>query len=264
MGKIHLRRGDEARGLRDAGHTASEILQATAAQVRAGTSTYDVDKFAADMIREMGCQSAFLGYVVQRRKFPGNVCISLNEEVVHGIGRKDRIIQEGDIVKLDVGIIRDGWIGDNATTVVVGEIAPETEHLLKVTEEALYRGIDNARTGRNLSKICRAIEDYVLEHRYTVVREYVGHGVGRKLHEEPQVPNYWDNKTRNVRLKAGMVLAIEPMVNLGTARVKTLKDLWTVVTSDAKPSAHYEHTVLVTDGEPEILTPRPRPDWVKE
>ena len=197
---------------------------------------------------ELGCKSAFLGY----RGFPGNICISVNEEVVHGIGGPRRV-QYGDIVKLDIGVVQDGWVGDTASTVPVGMIEERTERLLRVTESALRRAIEIASEGVRLGDVCAAIEEVATRERFNVVREFVGHGVGRKLHEEPQVPNY-GKRGSGPRLKAGMTLAIEPMINSGTASVKLLDDGWTVCTADGMPSAHFEHTVLITKEEPEILT----------
>lgn len=197
-------------------------------------------------------QECLLGY----RGFPGNVCISLNEEVVHGIGGNRRI-QCGDIVKLDVGVVKDGWVGDTAATIPVGIVDEKTQRLLAVTERTLQLAISYAESGRRLGDMCAAIEEEVVANGYSVVREFVGHGVGRKLHEEPQIPNY-GRRGSGPKLKPGMTIAIEPMVNLGGAGVRVLADNWTVVTLDAKPSAHFEHTVLVTKGEPEILTWRKR------
>ena len=200
-----------------------------------------------------GCRSAFLGY----RKFPGQICISLNHEVVHGIGKRDRIIQNGDIVKIDVGITKNGWIGDNATTVPVGVIPPEVHQLLRVTEESLHVAIQFARAGEQLRNLCGSVDKFVRRFKFTVVEQFVGHGVGKQLHEKPEVPNF-DNGRIKLRLEPGMILAIEPMVNMGMAEVNVLADRWTAVTRDRKPSAHFEHTVVVTTGDPEILTPRPR------
>jgi methionyl aminopeptidase len=197
-------------------------------------------------------RSAFLGY----RGFPGHICISINEEVVHGIGGS-RVIQDGDVVKIDVGIFYDGWVGDNALTVPVGNVAQETLRLLAATEESLHVAISHARDGEMLGTLCASVEEHVVQHGYTVVREFVGHGVGRKLHEEPQVPNY-GKKGGKPRLRAGMTLAIEPMVNMGTEKTRILSDGWTVIATDRKPSAHYEHVVLITEGEPEVLTWRER------
>lgn len=256
--KIHYRSGAEADGLREAGHIAAEVLRKTCELAVVGATTGEIDQAAADMIADRNCISAFLNY----RGFPGNICISVNEEVVHGIG-SDRVLKDKDIVKIDVGIkTPDGWIGDNAKTVAVGGYTQESEDLMRVTEESLYEAISHAYEGNRLSQLCASVETYISEFGYTVVKQLVGHGVGRELHEEPQVPNYWDFKemrrNQNPRLKAGMVMAIEPMVNAGVEEVDILEDKWTVVTKDRKLSAHFEHTILVTDGEPEILTPRAR------
>lgn len=203
---------------------------------------------------DLGCRSAFLGY----RNFPGQICISINHEVVHGIGRANRIIANGDIVKIDVGIIKGGWVGDNATTVPVGAVHPEVFQLLRVTEDSLLNAITHARPGHMLRDLCGSVEKFVTRYGYTVVRNFVGHGVGRNLHEKPEVPNFYAKEIKT-RLEPGMVLAIEPMINLGTAQVHILpSDNWTAVTADGKASAHFEHMVIVTDDEPEILTPRPR------
>ncbi|NNE90573.1 MAG: type I methionyl aminopeptidase [Verrucomicrobiales bacterium] len=256
-----IRVGAEADGLRRAGKIASDILQATGKLIEAGKTTAEIDLAAADLIADEGCESAFLGY----RGFPGNICISMNEEVVHGIGG-DRVIEEGDVVKIDIGITTpDGWVGDNAMSVPVGQIGDEANRLLYVTEESLYRAIDHAREGELLSNLCNSVNEYVSRFGYSVVKEFVGHGVGKNLHEEPQIPNYWDAEEmkkrrgfKNPRLQAGMVMAIEPMVNAGAAEIRILDDDWTVETADRSLSSHFEHTVLVTDSDPEILTPRPR------
>jgi len=211
----------------------------------------------ASEIKAQGAVSAFLHYRSGHAPpFPGHICISLNEEVVHGIG-SGRVIQAGDIVKIDVGIHKDGWVGDNALTVPVPPVDPDVQRLLAATEDALDIAIDWARDGLMLGDLSHSVDNYVRRFGLTVVREFVGHGVGRKLHEEPQVPNY-GVKGAKPRLRAGMTLAIEPMVNLGTEVTEILSDRWTVVTMDRKPSAHYEHMVLITDGEPEVLTARPR------
>lgn len=258
--RIQLRSGAEVDGLREAGFLAAKILSRCAEHVAPGMTTGEVDQLAAQLIRENGCKSAFLGY----KGFPGTICISVNEEVVHGIGGERELIS-GDIVKIDVGIVtKDGWIGDNAKTVAVGEISESAESLMASTEESLYAAIREAIEGNLLSSVCSAVEECVQKDGYTVVKQFVGHGVGRQLHEEPQVLNYWDaeemrqRRFKNPRLQAGMVLAIEPMVNAGTDEVLILDDDWTVITADRKLSAHFEHTVLVTGGEPEILTPRER------
>jgi methionyl aminopeptidase len=238
--------------MREACGSAAKVLDQIGALVRPGVTTAEIDEAAADLMADEGCRSAFLGY----KNFPGNICISVNEEVVHGIGGNRRI-QYGDVVKLDVGVIKSGWVGDTAKTVPVGAIKPAWSRLLAVTEDILDRVIPMVTAGRRLGDISAFIEDEVIANGYTVVREFVGHGVGRSLHEEPQIPNFGRVGT-GPKLKPGMTLAIEPMVNLGSATVRTLEDGWTVVTADHSPSAHFEHTVLVTKGEPEILTWRER------
>ena len=249
---IQLKTERDMEKMRLACRSASLILERVAGHIRPGISTREVDQFAAELMAEEGCHSAFLGY----RGFPGHICISVNEEVVHGIGGARRV-QYGDIVKLDVGVIKNGWVGDTATTVPVGIIDEKISRLLRVTEDVLELAITHARHGRWLGDLCFAIEQEVIRNGYSVVREFVGHGVGRSLHEDPQVPNYGRRGDRP-KLKAGMTLAIEPMVNMGGAAVRTLADKWTVVTADGRPSAHFEHTVLITKGEPEILTWRER------
>ena len=238
--------------MRLACRAASQILERVAGHIRPGITTREVDQAAAELMVEEGCRSAFLGY----RGFPGNICISVNEEVVHGIGGPRRI-QYGDIVKLDIGVIKNGWVGDTATTVPVGIIDEKTLRLLRVTEDVLELAITYARHGRWLGRSLLGHRAGSRAQGYSVVREFVGHGVGRNLHEDPQVPNFGRRGDRP-KLKAGMTLAIEPMVNMGGAAVRTLADKWTVVTADGKPSAHFEHTVLITKGEPEILTWRER------
>ena len=249
---IPIKNPKEIERMRQACRTASEILDRLSELIRPGISTKEVDQAAADLMQEAGVQSAFLGYRLGHRIFPGNICISLNDEIVHGIGSQRRI-QYGDIVKLDIGVIQNGWVGDTASTVPVGMIDERTERLLRVTETALQRAIGIMTEGVRLGDVCAAIEEVAMREGFNVVREFVGHGVGRKLHEEPQVPNY-GRRGSGPRLKAGMTLAIEPMINSGTASVKLLDDGWTVCTADGMPSAHFEHTVLITKEEPDILT----------
>lgn len=245
---IPIKRGPEIQKMRKAGETAANILNRLADLIAPGVTTGEIDHAASQYMAEAGVKSAFHGY----KKFPGYICISLNEEVVHGIGGP-RKIQYGDVVKLDVGVVQDGWIGDTAASIPVGIIDPETEQLLTVSEQSLNIAVSLARAGTHLGDVCASVEEHVSKYGYTVVREFVGHGVGRSLHEEPQIPNFGRRGT-GPTLRAGMTLAIEPMVNMGTARVKLLSDKWTVVTQDGRPSAHFEHTVLVTDGDPEVLT----------
>jgi len=234
--------------MRESCRAVREVLEQLRTAVQPGISTKEIDRLAADLIRKRGGTSPFLNY----RGFPAHICISINEEVVHGIGGT-RKIQYGDLVKLDVGIVLNGWVGDTATTIPVGTVDPASLDMLKTTEQALALGIAQARADNRVHDISAAIEKFVLSKGYSVVREFVGHGVGRKLHEEPHVPNY-TSPSKGPKLKAGMTLAIEPMVNLGKPEVRVLADGWTVVTTDGKPSSHFEHTVLVTEGEPEILT----------
>ena len=249
---IPIKSGKEIEKMRRACRTASDILDQVSELVRPGITTKEIDEAAADLMQEASVKSAFLGYRLGHRVFPGNICISLNDEIVHGIGSQRRI-QYGDIVKLDIGVIQDGWVGDTATTVPVGMIGERTEQLLRVTEKALSRAIAAGFEGVRLGDLCAEIEQEAMGHHFSVVREFVGHGVGRKLHEEPQIPNY-GKPGSGPKLKAGMTLAIEPMINLGTASVRLLDDGWTVCTADGMPSAHFEHTILITDDEPEILT----------
>jgi methionyl aminopeptidase len=245
---IPIKSPHEIEKMRASCRVASQVLERTGVLIQPGVTTGEIDRAAASFMRESNVKSAFLNY----RGFPGNICISVNDEVVHGIGGTRRI-QYGDIVKLDIGVILNGWVGDTATTIPVGVIDPAVQRLLMVTEEALAIAITHALEGHRLGDMCSAIEDEIVANGYSVVREFVGHGVGRKLHEEPQVPNY-GRKGTGPKLKAGMVLAIEPMVNLGVGGVKILSDGWTVVTADGKPSAHFEHSVLITKAQPEILT----------
>jgi methionyl aminopeptidase len=249
---IPIKSGKEIEKMRQACRSASDILDRVSELVRPGITTKEVDEAAADFMQEANVKSAFLGYRLGHRVFPGNICISLNDEVVHGIASQRRI-QYGDIVKLDIGVIEDGWVGDTATTVPVGMVDERIDQLLRVTETALERAIRIAREGTRLGDICAEIEDEARRNHFSVVREFVGHGVGRKLHEEPQIPNY-GKRGSGPKLKAGMTLAIEPMINLGAAAVRLLDDGWTVRTADGMPSAHFEHTVLITKDEPEILT----------
>lgn len=251
-GKIFLRSPGEVAKLKKAGEVAARILMDVAAEVKPGMTTGQIDSLTAELFKREGCGNAFLGY----RGYTGQLCISVNEEVVHGIGGS-RVIEDGDIVSLDVGTIVDGWYGDNAMTIPVGNVDQDKLRLLAVTEESLFRAIALARPGTPLADVCAAVESYVRPKGYTVVKDFVGHGVGREMHEEPQIPNYRPH-WRTPRLKPGMILAIEPMVNMGKASVRILKDGWTVVTADGKPSAHFEHTIAVTDGDPLILTERPR------
>ena len=236
--------------MRTANALVADVLGALEVMVLPGVTTLDLDAVAESLVREGGAEPAFKGY----RGFPATVCASVNEEVVHGIPSK-RPLKAGDIVSLDVGVLLDGFYGDSALTVPVGEISVAAAKLLSVTEQSLERAISAVRVGARVSDLGHAVQHYVEANGYSVVREFVGHGIGTKLHEEPQIPNY-GQPGQGPRLAEGMVLAIEPMVNIGSATVKILKDGWTAVTSDGNLSAHFEHTVAVTAEGAEVLTRR--------
>ena len=214
-----------------------------------GISTLDIDRYGEKLIRERGCIPNFLNY----NGYPASICVSVNDEVVHGIPHKERILMEGDIVSLDAGLIYKGYHSDAARTHGVGKISKEAEQLIAVTRQSFFEGIKYARAGRHLHEISAAINDYIDQFGYGVVQDLVGHGIGTKLHEDPQIPNF-RQKRRGIRLMPGMTLAIEPMINAGGWEVCWLDDDWTVVTEDGSLSAHYENTVLITGGEPELLT----------
>ena len=224
--------------------------------VEEGVSTMDLEKVAERMIYDAGATSAFKGYYVPAvgSRFPSVLCTSVNHEIVHGMPSEKRILKKGDIVSVDTGVQLDGYFGDSAVTIPVGEVNAGVERLLAVTKESLERAIDQARPGNRLFDICGAVENYVIDNGFSIVREYVGHGIGTKLHEEPQVPNYVDRKNENPRLKEGMVLAIEPMVNAGKPGSKLSADRWTAVTRDGSYSAHFEHCVAITAEGPWVLT----------
>jgi len=244
--------------MRPACLVAGAVLGEIAAFIKPGVTTREVDEFAASRIRQHGGKSAFLGY----RKYPCHTCISVNDEVVHGLAN-ERELRFGDIVSVDVGVVYKGFVGDTARTIAVGGCGVAAQRLMDVTERALCEGIAAAVPGNRVTDISRAVQNYVEGNGFGVVREFVGHGVGRSMHEEPQVPNFVDRKS-NQKLRPGMTLAIEPMVNAGRPEVKILRDGWTVVTQDGSLSAHFEHTVLITDGEPEILTcPETKPSRLK-
>jgi len=234
--------------MRPACVVAAKVLDEICSFIKPGITTRQVDNFAAERMAVHGAASAFLGY----RNYPCYTCISVNEEVVHGMA-SERELRFGDIVSVDVGVRYNGFIGDNARTVAVGGCGVLAQQLMDVTEQSLYLGIAAALPGNRVTDISRAVQDYVESNGFSVVREFVGHGVGRTMHEDPQVPNFVDRKM-NDKLRPGMTIAIEPMVNAGRPDVKILKDGWTVITQDGSLSAHFEHTVLITDGEPEILT----------
>ena len=250
---IPIKNPEGIKRMREACAVAATVLARLKEQVRPGITTYDLDQIGRDLIASFGARSACYGYQLHSRRYPAYTCLSVNEEVVHGIGSLKRILRDGDVISLDVVVEYNGYIGDNALTVPVGTIAPRTAELLKVTEEALRLGIQQAVVGNRIGDISHTVQTFVESHGFSVVREMVGHGVGRAMHEEPQIPNF-GRRNSGEKIKAGMTLAIEPMVNLGGYAVRTLSDGWTVVTTDGQPSAHFEHTVLTTDTGPEILT----------
>jgi methionyl aminopeptidase len=237
-----------------AGHLVGEVLTQLTAKVQPGVSTAELDEIAETWILRAGGTPAFKGY----HGYPASICASINDEVIHGIPSGRRLLNEGDILSIDVGVQLDGYYGDSAVTLPVGRVSEEAAALLRVTEESLFKAIERVRPGARVSDIGHAVQQHVEGYGFSVVREFVGHGIGQRMHEEPQVPNYGD-PGRGPRLAQGMVLAIEPMVNAGKPAVKVLADGWTAVTRDKSLSAHFEHTVAVTAGEPWILTAREVP-----
>lgn len=235
--------------MREAGRILARVHEELGKMIKPGISTMEIDRAGEHMIRGYGCIPSFKNY----NGYPASICVSVNDEVVHGIPNKHRILHEGDIVSLDAGVIYNGYHSDAARTHAVGKITPEAEQLVKVTKECFFEGIKYARAGNHLNDISSAIQAYAEHFGYGVVRDLVGHGVGRALHEDPEVPNF-AQKRRGIRLRPGMTLAIEPLINMGRADVVWLDDNWTVVTDDGSFSAHYENTILITEGEPEILS----------
>jgi len=235
--------------MREAGRLLSIVHDEMAKHVRPGISTMELNKIGEDKIRSFGCIPSFLNY----EGYPASICISVNDRVVHGIPSRHEILKEGDIVSLDAGLIYQGYHSDAARTWAVGEITPEARKLVDVTQQSFFEGIKLAKAGNHLYDISAAIEDYVTRYGFTCVRDLVGHGIGTNMHEDPQIPNFRQHR-RGVKLQAGMTLAIEPMVNMGGWEVRILDDDWTVVTEDGSLSSHYENTILITDGEPEILS----------
>ncbi len=246
---IAYRSAREIERMRQANQLVTRVLESLAAAAEPGVSTAELDALAEEQIRSAGAEPAFKGY----RGFPGTLCVSINDEVVHGIPSRSRVLKAGDIVSLDVGARLDGYYGDSAVTVAVGDVPAATQSLLAVTREALERGIAQATAGGRLSDISHAIQAWVEGHGFSIVREFVGHGIGEQLHEEPQIPNY-GQPGRGPRLAEGMVLAIEPMVAMGKPQTRVLADGWTAVTRDGSLAAHFEHTVAVTAAGPVVLT----------
>jgi methionyl aminopeptidase len=250
---IELKSQREIEKMRRANLIVAEVLEELSRGVRPGVSTGDLDLIAETITRKRGGRPAFKGYSVNGRTFPRSVCVSINDEIVHGIPSDERRLQEGDIVGLDFGVIYEGYYGDSARTVPVGNVGIDDEKLMRVTEESLWEGIAEARPGRRLGDLSAAIQERVEREGFSIVREFVGHGIGRRLHEEPQVPNF-GVRDRGLRLREGMVLAIEPMVNAGGPEVWIKDDGWTAVTRDGRRSAHFEHSVAITKDGPYVLS----------
>ena len=246
---ITIKSNREIELMTEAGRILAIVHDEMAKALRPGMSTYAIDKLGEEVIRSYGCIPSFLNY----HGYPASVCVSVNDEIVHGIPSKKRILKEGDIVGLDAGVIYKGYHSDAARTHAIGEISKEAKDLIRVTEECFFEGIKYAKEGNYLYEISAAIGRYAAERGYGVVRELCGHGIGSQLHEAPEIPNY-EMRRKGVKLRKGMTLAIEPMINIGTHAVKWLDDDWTVVTADGSLSAHYENTVLITEGEPVLLT----------
>ncbi|HIY19766.1 MAG TPA: type I methionyl aminopeptidase [Candidatus Blautia avistercoris] len=246
---VSIKTEKEIELMRKAGELLEQVHNELAQYIKPGVSTWEVNKVGEKLIRELGCIPNFLNY----NGFPASFCISLNDEVVHGIPSKEKIIRDGDLVKVDAGLIYKGYHSDAARTYAVGEVTPEAKQLMDVTRQCFFEGLKYAKAGNHLNDISSAIGAYAEKFGYGVVRDLVGHGIGTHLHEDPQIPNF-AQKRRGIRLMAGMTFAIEPMINIGRPDVAWLDDDWTVVTEDGSLSAHYENTVLITDGEPELLT----------
>ena len=249
----YIRSDEEIQSIREACQIAATVLKRLVDTVEEGMNTYDLDQLGRRAIEELGAESACYNYRAGENVFPAHTCLSVNEEIVHGIGSIRRVIQPGDVVSIDVVVRYRGFIGDNASTVLIAPVAEENAALIDATRESLNYAISFARAGNRVGDISNAVERFIKRHNLGIVREFVGHGVGRTMHEPPQIPNFGRRGSGSL-LKPGMCLAIEPMINLGTGKVDMLDDGWTAVTRDRKPSAHFEHTVLVTNGDPEILT----------
>jgi methionyl aminopeptidase len=246
--RIVLKSPREIKIMREANQHVAEILKMMCDAVEPGITTWDLDQIARKEIARRKVKSAFLGY----RGYPATICASVNEEIVHGIPRKDKVLKAGDIIGIDFGVVHGGYVGDSARTVPVGPVSPEAQQLIDVTRESLERAIAVCTPENRLSDIGRIVQDYAESHGFSVVRDFVGHGIGTQMHEDPQVLNYYDGP--KPRLRPGLVIAIEPMVNVGSPEVEVLADGWTAITKDHKWSAHFEHSIAITDGEPIVLS----------
>ena len=245
---IKIKTSEEIALMRESALVVSKTLGMIAKEIKPGVTSLKLDQLAEDFIREQGAVPGFLGLY----DFPNTLCMSPNEQVVHGIPN-DKPLEEGDIISVDCGAIKNGFYGDHAYTFEIGEVTPETKELLKVTKESLYKGIAEFKIGNRVGDVGYAIQKHAEDHGYGVVRELVGHGLGKKMHEDPEMPNY-GKRGRGKKFKNGMTVAIEPMINLGTKRIKQLRDGWTILTADKKPSAHFEHDVALIDGKPKLLS----------
>ncbi len=248
---IVIKSSEEISYMQEANQIVAEVLVMLEHEVEAGLTTWELDKLAEDLCLKRKAKPAFKGY----RGFPGSLCVSINEEVVHGIPSRKKKLKKGDIISIDFGVLYNGYYGDSAITLAVDKISLEVNRLLQVTEESLARGIEQVVSGNRIADISSAVQAHVEANGFSVVKQFVGHGIGTALHEPPEIPNFHQGE-RTARLVPGMVLAIEPMVNLGTYKVKVLRDGWTVITADGKPSAHFEHSVAVTEGGPLVLSSR--------
>ena len=246
---VTIKSAREIELMREAGKILGTAHNEMEDQIKAGMSAFEIDQIAERIIRGYGCEPSFLGY----NGFPGSVCISINDEVVHGLPEKDKIVKDGDIVSLDMGVIYHGYQSDAARTIAIGEVSEEAKELMRVTKESFFVGIEKARDGNHLFDISAAIGDYAESFGYGVVRDLVGHGIGQEMHEDPTIPNF-RQKRRGMKIREGMTFAIEPMINIGRPEIAQLEDGWTIVTDDGTLSAHYENTILITEKEPEILT----------
>ncbi len=249
---ITVKSPEEIQLMFEANQIVAGVLEMLQERIRPGLSTLKLDRWAEKYCLDHGGVPAFKGY----RGFPGSLCVSINEQVVHGIPSKKVILREGDIVSVDFGVQLKGFFGDAAVTIPVGRVSPEKKKLMQVTRESLDHAIEKVRVGNRIADISRAVQDHVERNGFSVVRQFVGHGIGSDLHESPEIPNYVQESKTSPRILEGMVIAIEPMVNAGTYKVKVLKDNWTVVTADRKPSAHFEHSVAATSNGPFILSAR--------
>lgn len=246
---VTIKTAHEIELMREAGHILEKVHDGLIPYIKPGVSTKEIDQIGYDLIRSYGCVPNFLNY----EGFPASFCISINDEVVHGIPSEKRIVQDGDLVKIDAGLIYKGYHSDAARTYAVGEVSPDAQLLIDVTQQCFFEGLKQAKAGNHLNDISKAIGARAARFRYGIVRDLVGHGIGTHLHEDPMIPNF-PQRRRGIKLQPGMTLAVEPMINMGRADVAWLDDGWTVVTADGSLSAHYENTILITDGEPEILT----------